>query len=156
MIFLEPLRQALRAIDADPHSWHQNAWGRKYSMDAVCGTAFCVAGHITSQNAQLPLAWHQVDGTYYLLGVYDREDFTPEQLTTGVLLPYNPLQGFTEVSSFAANQVVKGDDVNDAAARALLHIMFSVENTRSDIQDYAEQIAALAGEELGVKLPDWA
>ncbi len=158
MIFLEPLRQAVRAIDANPQRWQQSLWGTRATLTAECNTAFCVAGNIAAQQAQVPLAWwnNRDANVYNLLGVLKADRaFTAGELWYGALVQEGD-GSYIEIQDFAIDQIVKGDEHSDRVACSALAHMFDGGNDRLEVQEYAEDIARLAGEDWGVPLPDWA
>lgn len=142
-INLEPLRQVFRAINADPSIHNQSFWGVADANPAeqpACKTAFCIAGHLAIGDGWEP-------------------DWEEDRIFDHKLMKYVTRYTFADVTKdgetrptedVAAELVVPG--VEDDYARDQIDFMFEGTNNPAEIQEYAEALANLAGEPLGVVL----
>ena len=120
------LRKVLDHIDAHPEEWEQATYATKKYADVArtveCGTAFCIAGWAAVLSGAAPY-WPKGGKATSTFQTPDGELHDGDDLGREVL-------GLTESEA--------GD----------MHGLFSGNNTRDDVQFYAEQIAARAGERL--------
>lgn len=115
------LRKVLEHIDAHPEEWRQGSW----ASGAVCGTAYCVAGHALVMDGTHVLTYDphwglKVDGLDYVTDSDGDEIEAPGYFGREVL-------GLTHGEGLA---------------------LFAGGNSRETVQLIAERVAERAGERL--------
>lgn len=68
MANIELLDQVIAKIEAEPETWDQDTWGRADVFDetteTACGTAYCVAGHVSIMTGAKPM-WRKKVESYW-------------------------------------------------------------------------------------------
>lgn len=150
------LTDALRTIDTDPATWLQRVYGVGGADREVqppprpaCGTAFCVVGHIAAQSMagdeHLVWRWSDRQQSWDLVGVGDA-DCPIVTANEGGDVPYESIW-------YRAARVL-GVDLDYAADQEDAYAdLIDGNNSRADVQYYAEQLAGAAGVELDYEMP---
>lgn len=113
------LHKVLSHIDAHPEEWNQGQWITR-GVENACGTACCIAGWAVLLNGDAPeFLWDDADDTWWVI--------TPDGARERV-----------------ADRAPEALGLTPREARRLFH----PGNSREEVQRYAAEIAARAGEVL--------
>ena len=167
---LDPLRAAVRYIDAHQERWNQAAWG---IVDISSEARAALPQGVNLSLADLPigvaggtpadLSEPQACGTAYCVAGFVCHQAGWDEIwdlgTDGELRMWGVARP-DGVGSYGLSPGSAAVDIlglkSNHEANQILSRMFESDNNRADIQAYAEDLGELVGDLWDVPVPDWA